>query len=814
MTFDFSGGRRLLLAGSQHGGFWIAAGLVAVILLAILYRAERRLVSPRAGLFLLGLRLVAAFVLVAALFEPIAARVYRETLRGRVIVAADVSQSMETVDPGRTAEERKALARDLGLASLDGVTALSRREVVRRLVDRPDAPVARLASDHAVDVLTFARATAPASLGALAELLRSPVKVDDTSTRETDWQPALTEAARSSAAETPVLGLVLLTDGRQNVPEAVGAEAVVDRLAAKGVAVYPILIGSTIPPRDAAIASVRAPDVVYRGDVATIEATIKVDGVPGRDVAVTLDRPGGSPLKQIVRAPTERGAPRPVARFRIAMEEAGTAALAIAVGPIDGDVRPENDRRVVAIQVIDDKADVLLIDGEARWEFRYLRNALARDPHVSVKAVVVHPPISGGNAQPTYATAIPSARTPADRQPDPLGTFEAVVVGDVAPADLSPSDWARLEWFVAERGGTLILSPGPKTWSALMAHETIRKLLPVIGQETVAVEPSAVDPERPALAPGVALVPTTAAMDAVAWPMFALASESSQNASTWAALPRLPWVVAGRAKPGATVLATAGGGDSLAAIAAQPYGLGKVLWVGTDGTWRWRHRVGDAYHHRFWGQAVRWAASGKRSAGNRHVRFGPIRPRASDGEPARIQAQISEGIPGVGPDLLIAARIYRVDSATRRSTGEPISLVRLSPIAGRPRTYEGNAPALPAGTYAIRLDVPQLAAALGIDADREGQVIPEARVDVVARETSELVELTADREPLERLAAATGGRVLADHEVGQLAPLLRARTTSVTRSEETPIWDQPGALILFFGLLTVEWVTRKRLGLP
>ena len=82
------------------------------------------------------------------------------------------------------------------------------------------------------------------------------------------------------------------------------------------------------------------------------------------------------------------------------------------------------------------------------------------------------------------------------------------------------------------------------------------------------------------------------------------------------------------------------------------------------------------------------------------------------------------------------------------------------------------------------------------------------------RQTSENIELAAARDPLDRLAGATGGRVFADYEAGQLAPLLRARTKTVSRTEETPLWDQPIALILFFAILTVEWVARKRLGLP
>ena len=110
MTFDLFGGRRLLLAGSRLGGFWVAAGVLALVLLVVLYREERRLVSRRAGLGLLGLRLAAAAVLVLALFEPIAAQTFHTVVKGRVFVALDVSESMATADPHRPAEERARLA--------------------------------------------------------------------------------------------------------------------------------------------------------------------------------------------------------------------------------------------------------------------------------------------------------------------------------------------------------------------------------------------------------------------------------------------------------------------------------------------------------------------------------------------------------------------------------------------------------------------------------------------------------------------------------------------------------------------------------
>ena len=37
-------------------------------------------------------------------------------------------------------------------------------------------------------------------------------------------------------------------------------------------------------------------------------------------------------------------------------------------------------------------------------------------------------------------------------------------------------------------------------------------------------------------------------------------------------------------------------------LAVQQYGLGSVLYVGTDNLWRWRKNVGDRDHAALWGQ--------------------------------------------------------------------------------------------------------------------------------------------------------------------------------------------------------------------
>jgi hypothetical protein len=764
-------------------------------LLLVLYREERRLVSRKVGLGLLGLRVLAASVLVLALFEPIAARTWRENVRGRVLVAVDDSESMATIDTRRPIEETNRLAASPGGSS----GSLTRRRIARNLLE---GPLSKLATDHDVRGTVFARDASPETpLVELVEALRKDIPKDGPERSTTDWSTAMTRALQLPD-DVPVVGVVLLTDGRQNATG--DPSPLVDRLASRGIPIYPILVGSTRPPSDNAVAAVKAPEGVNKGDVAHVSASIKLDGTePGVGVEVTLSRPGAEPLKQTVKVPADGS--RPIATFRVPLDKVGSIPLTVSVPPAINDARPDNDQKTVVVRVSDDKARVLLVDGEPRWEVQYLRNALVRDPRVTVDAVIFHQPILSTSNDPGYATKLPAR--PEKPAADPLGQYDLIVIGDVDPLDFPAESWARLDAYVAERGGTLAFLPGPRFWPTL-AGEVPRALLPVLEPRPLPVDSASLDPAHPALPPGLSLMPFSGILEAPeTWPMLQIGEGTDGSRTTWAGLARLPWVVAGKAKPSSTTLVLAVGLENEGAvIAAQPYGLGKVLWVGTNATWRWRFRVGDEVHHRFWGQVVRWAGSGMLAVGNRVVRHGPLKSRVEEGEGIKLQARIAEDVANVPPDLLMAARIFR-----KKGGSQALAVIPLRAVPGQPRVFEGVAPGLPEGEYVVRLDAPQL---VSISESQNAGPIPEAPLEVAPRETSEKVELAAAREPLERLAAASGGKVFHDFQADQLPGYLKAQTRLIERTEETPLWDHPGTLILFFTILTAEWILRKRAGLP
>jgi hypothetical protein len=295
-------------------------------------------------------------------------------------------------------------------------------------------------------------------------------------------------------------------------------------------------------------------------------------------------------------------------------------------------------------------------------------------------------------------------------------------------------------------------------------------------------------------------------------------TEPDRNEARWAEFPRHFWGVVGRAKPGASVLAhvadekpvrppgpEAERAQSL--IVRQNYGFGRVLYVGLDSTWRWRYRAGDTYHHRFWGQAVRWAASEKPLVtGNSYVRFGTRDAVYRHGQEVDLVVRLSEEAGPLAPDALAGARVLRLKEDGKE---EAVALVPLGRREAQPRVLEGKLRDLPAGQYAVELAIPEMG-----DKLRDAGKPLRATFRVAAPEGEELVELATNYPLLEELAAKSGGQVFAPEQVSGLVEALTKRAVRHEERVENPLWQWWVVLVLVLTLLTLEWVGRKWAGLP
>src|SRR5262249_5452871 len=128
---------------------------------------------------------------------------------------------------------------------------------------------------------------------------------------------------------------------------------------------------------------------------------------------------------------------------------------------------------------------------------------------------------------------------------------------------------------------------------------------------------------------------------------------------------------------------------------------------------------GDTYHHRFWGQAIRWAATDKPLVtGNEYVRFGMREPIYRAGQEIELIVRLSDLARSLGPDALAGARLYRLQDGKPE---ENAGLIPLSRREHRPRELEAKLRDLAPGKYALELAIPDLTDQLNAGTGPDGK---------------------------------------------------------------------------------------------
>ncbi len=551
---------------------------------------------------------------------------------------------------------------------------------------------------------------------------------------------------------------------------------------------------------------------------------IKLSAVPSGDIEVKLTDNGVTveEAKTIHHDGKDGTASVP---FHVRLETLGNHALQVKVRAVSREVREitqANNALATVVRVANDKARVLLIDGTMRWEYHYLANALGRDPTVKLDQVVFSQPRTGNLPEDKLAAvghpqmALPRA---SPGKEDPLEVYDCIFLGDVPAAKLSLEERRRLERYVDQRGGTLVLLAGKHFFPMEYfdgpdaATDPLLKLLPI--SEARSWQPAG----------GFNLALT---VDGKATAFLQLEPDQETNSKRFAEFPKHSWGLTGKPKPGATILAVSAAPeaqrpnaksaakDQAGFLVQQNYGLGRVLLVGIDSTWRWRYRVGDVYHHRFWGQVVRWAASDKLlPGGNRFVRFGSREPIVRHGQPAAITVRLGENVPLPKSGASMQVRLWR-QSADGKETQ-----AALAPLTGSQhgRLFEAQVRDLRAGDYRIEVDIPELHAELAVPPDPEEQKLVRRNWFTVLPETEgELFDLGTNESLLRSLAEVSHGRLFTPENVDVLLDLLARRVKQKKEHTEQRLWqDSPlvwWTLGVLLCLLSAEWIGRKWAGLP
>ena len=439
-----------------------------------------------------------------------------------------------------------------------------------------------------------------------------------------------------------------------------------------------------------------------------------------------------------------------------------------------------NNSAEFSVAVNQDPIKVLLVDSTPRWESRYLAAMFERDRRVSF-------------TRRYHSVIIEDRNTPLlPKSQSEWDAYDMVCLGDLDTNELPPDQQKHAANFVAQRGGFLVCLAGPRGLPRAFSLGTMANLLPV----RLSLQSSRLpEPVTVALTP-----------EGAEHPIMQVLNDPGYNQKLWPLLPPLQWIAdMVVAKPGATVLLTAQNPAKTPIVAAQRFGAGRVFWVGTEETWRWRDRLAERVHQTFWLQVMRWGLAGRLRGKDPRLQVGLDRYLMTPSEAAELKARVStkNGEPTAESPWV---KVEQIAPGGEPVPGSARSLEML-PVADAPGIWQLSLNGLEEGSWRITTTHRQ--------AELKG--LAEVRELIVRSQNGlEGLDLGADLPGLSRMAAA-GGHLAGTMDqapsiLQDLASKLKPRNQE--HRETLRLWNSYLSLCLVAGLLTVEWVMRKRLGLP
>ena len=629
--FNLEDGRRIidigfLMRGSQ---LLLAVFLVAALVYTVFYyRSVRRI--PTKGRKIMGLcHLLALAVLIVIVAMPAAKVRYAKTYRPTMLMLVDTSRSMDVRDKRVTNEALAEAAKILGGLPFDQDVAAdvirqqlgkpeaaSRLDLVKALFAHPQIDLLRRAGERFdVRFFSFDRGIAPEGG---AEDAKAWLADREANGDESRIGTAVREAV-SRHTGLPVAGVMVFSDfGWVNGEDPVRVAA---GMRKQGIPIYPIPIGLPSPP-DVMIGEVIAPEAVFQGDPVTLRVRVQSRGLDGQSTTLKLKVDGEDTRSETVSL--AEGSQFVEMRIQ-PKQSSGTLQLDFGIDGTEADSNPENNAASHRMRIIDEKIKVLYVEGSPRWEFRYLRWVLMRNPHLKTRFLMTQGDPDLPKLSPLYMAEFPKdARN--------IFEYDLVIIGDVPSGYFKPGQLELLEEQIKEHGGSLIMLAGSQAAPSSYVDTPVARILPVnIGVGKARAIANNRFPEIP--------------RDQVRNSITTLDDSPETNQRIWSKvrpLGRLP--VLDGPKAGASVLLdlsgdTAGTPD-YPVVSWQTYGKGKCMFVASDRLWRLRLEVGDAHHARFWGQCIQFLSMSRLLGQNKRISLQTERTSYHPGEPIRIYANV------------------------------------------------------------------------------------------------------------------------------------------------------------------------------
>ncbi len=585
---------------------------------------------------------------------------------------------------------------------------------------------------------------------------------------------SLAQLSRDTA-NLPLGGVLLVSDGADN-RQAISPE-LLSEVRARRVPVHTLGIGRTAMESDVEVEDLRVAPRTFASAKLSAQVRLRQGGFPGKPARLTLKLDGKVVANRELLLP-EDGRPR-IEEITFPAGDAGAKVLEASIEAVEGERNLENNLRRQLINVDPDKPRILYIEGEPRWEMKFIRRAMEEEQTIELVSML------RTTQNKIYRQGVRDGKELEDGFPpraEDFFDFSAIVIGTVESNWFTPSQLELIKRFVDERGGGLLMLGGRDGLSdGAYGVSPLEPLLPV---------------SLPVGGTSFSRTPAKAFLTARGEESLItrLNDDPAENRKAWGELPELAdFQRVGDPRPGATVLLETGQANRRTPLlATQRYGYGRTAVFATGGSWKWQmlrdHK--DESHEIFWRQLLRWLVTDA---------------------PRQVSSELSDQILFDRGDLTLTTRVRdkkwnAVNDATvtariAQPNGSTLEQ-RLEPVSGQSGEYRLQTAVAAPGTYITEIVAMRGSEEVGRDA------ITFRREDGVA----EAFGRVQNRPLLQALSQRTGGNYYTPEDASTIAADMTYSEAGLTIRETRDLWPMPVFFLLLLMLKTAEWMLRRRWG--
>ncbi|HMF65869.1 MAG TPA: hypothetical protein VK608_17405 [Edaphobacter sp.] len=586
----------------------------------------------------------------------------------------------------------------------------------------------------------------------------------------------------TETSDLPIGAVLLLTDGGQNTVggnSGIGLDAL-QALRNRRLPVHTVGFGSLEQAHDVELENVSVSASAVANARLTATISFRQHGYADQKAMLTV-RDGDKALATREVTLAANGVIQTEPLF-FSAGAAGAKRLQFGIEPLAGEENLKNNAMTRPVFVSDAKRRILFIEGEPRWEFKFIRRAEEDDPTVQIVSML------RTSENKIYRQGISDPAELANGfpvRPEDLFGYAGIIIGSIDAGYFTPLQQELLREYVDRRGGGVLFlggrsSLGDGGWGASSMNELLPTFLPAGGnsfhRNTATVEL------------------TAEGMDS---PITRLLDDPAKNAERWKKLTYLAdYQDAGSPKPGATVLAQLNVRHrKLPLLITQSYGHGRTAIMATGGTWRWQmsEALGDPSHDLFWQQLLRWLVADSPGPVTASM---PARTLMDEGR-VQFTAQVRNQQFQPAGDAHVTAHIVGPEGTN--------ALLDFAPSQDTPGLYQAEWTAEKQGAYLAEVTAESASnkpQELGRD------VLTFQREDGLA----ENFHTEQNQLLLKQLASQTGGHFWESSKLKDLPRDISYSEAGISVRSTKELWDMPIVFLLLLGLPTTEWLLRRKWG--